>query len=296
MAPEILSKVPYQGNVVDLFALGVILFIMKAGRPPFFEANVKTDPLYKLLADNRPENFWMAHSQGKEARFFSQDFKDLITLMLHEQPHMRMGIADIVAHPWLSSGGAANPEEIRNDFANRQEVNKQKARENEVLKNKLRNKPAARRDLVLNGKVYIDINEDIAAAGEVPVQNIVRLRAKNFTASKNNTHSFFTTYKPEFILTVLLQKMQEQGQQWEISRVNWKVNLSFERNMNENAVVDNRSSTESCKAYIEILHVVGQEKYCISFNRKAGSSMLFYDKANMYIAQLELFNNTTLDD
>ena len=27
MAPEILSKSPYQGGVVDLFALGVILFI-----------------------------------------------------------------------------------------------------------------------------------------------------------------------------------------------------------------------------------------------------------------------------
>ena len=35
MAPEILSHQPYQGQVVDLFALGVILFILYSGHPPF---------------------------------------------------------------------------------------------------------------------------------------------------------------------------------------------------------------------------------------------------------------------
>jgi len=35
MAPEILDGLPYQGQVVDLFALGVILFIMHSGHPPF---------------------------------------------------------------------------------------------------------------------------------------------------------------------------------------------------------------------------------------------------------------------
>jgi serine/threonine protein kinase len=35
MAPEILDKQPYQGQVVDLFACGVILFIMLTQHPPF---------------------------------------------------------------------------------------------------------------------------------------------------------------------------------------------------------------------------------------------------------------------
>ena len=35
MAPEILEGRPYQGQVVDLFALGVCLFIMYSGLPPF---------------------------------------------------------------------------------------------------------------------------------------------------------------------------------------------------------------------------------------------------------------------
>ena len=35
MAPEILEKKPYQGNVVDLFALGCLLFVMRSGSMPF---------------------------------------------------------------------------------------------------------------------------------------------------------------------------------------------------------------------------------------------------------------------
>jgi len=35
MAPEILLKESYQGHVVDLFALGIILFILYSGHSPF---------------------------------------------------------------------------------------------------------------------------------------------------------------------------------------------------------------------------------------------------------------------
>lgn len=35
MAPEILLREPYQGHVTDLFALGIILFILQSGAPPF---------------------------------------------------------------------------------------------------------------------------------------------------------------------------------------------------------------------------------------------------------------------
>ena len=57
MAPEILKKQRYQGPVVDLFALGVILFIMRAGHPPFGIAS-DDDNYYKMLAMNRPDLFW----------------------------------------------------------------------------------------------------------------------------------------------------------------------------------------------------------------------------------------------
>ena len=60
MAPEIIAKQPYQGQVVDLFALAIILFIMRAGHPPFSQAS-EEDRYFQLLASNRTDLFWKAH-------------------------------------------------------------------------------------------------------------------------------------------------------------------------------------------------------------------------------------------
>jgi len=83
MAPEILLGKPYSGFSVDLFAVGIILFIMVAKAPPFFRA-YPNDPLYKLLMENRDDLFWAAHSKNKPegSSFFSKDFKQLVTGLL----------------------------------------------------------------------------------------------------------------------------------------------------------------------------------------------------------------------
>jgi serine/threonine protein kinase len=47
MAPEIENK-EYEGKYTDIFAAGVILFIMFSGNPPFENSSV-TDPYYKLI-------------------------------------------------------------------------------------------------------------------------------------------------------------------------------------------------------------------------------------------------------
>lgn len=100
MAPEILLKEPYQGHVVDLFALGIILFILYSGHPPFSNADPK-DPHYKLIASNRADLFWKTHQTRKPAGFYSEEFKDLITNMLQLLPNQRLSMADIIGHPWM---------------------------------------------------------------------------------------------------------------------------------------------------------------------------------------------------
>jgi serine/threonine protein kinase len=81
MAPEILLKEPYQGHVVDLFALGIILFICYSGHPPFNSAH-PSDAHYKLISTNRADLFWKYHSNRKVQGFYTEEFKDLITSML----------------------------------------------------------------------------------------------------------------------------------------------------------------------------------------------------------------------
>lgn len=167
MAPEILSRQPYQGQVVDLFALGVILFILYSGHPPFSVAS-EEDNYYKLIATNRSDLFWKAHSSPsrKPEGFYSEEFKDLITCMLQFHPHQRLCIADIIGHPWLANADvpAATTEQVRQEFATRHEANKARALEERERRNTIRQQQQAtrtRRDVSMGGKTYLSVDDEV---------------------------------------------------------------------------------------------------------------------------------------
>jgi serine/threonine-protein kinase Chk1 len=73
MAPEIHQHQKYSGTAVDIFAAGIILFIMYTGHPPFVKADPKADAYYKCLCNNKHVAFWNAHSKNKPGKleFFS---------------------------------------------------------------------------------------------------------------------------------------------------------------------------------------------------------------------------------
>lgn len=63
MAPEINLGLTYNGTSVDLFATGIILFIMSIGNPPFYDAKIN-DPFYKLFCSNKIDSFWKLHNKN----------------------------------------------------------------------------------------------------------------------------------------------------------------------------------------------------------------------------------------
>ena len=109
MAPEIHNGDPYKGENADLFALGIILFIMVSGGPPFQEA-VLSNSCYRLLCRNN-QGFWAMHSQSKPYGFYTPEFKSLVSQMLALDPSNRLSIENIKNHPWLN-GPIATPEEV----------------------------------------------------------------------------------------------------------------------------------------------------------------------------------------
>lgn len=59
MAPEILDPTNgYNPEQTDVFSLGVILFSMYLGKPPFRIANPLKDELYKMLCQYKFSKFW----------------------------------------------------------------------------------------------------------------------------------------------------------------------------------------------------------------------------------------------
>lgn len=126
MSPQLLTKVSYKGQDSDLFALGIILFIMYTGHPPFNCAHPQTDPHYQLIAQGQADKFWAQHSKSKPQGFFPEDFKDLISNMLQLDPNHRLSLADCVGHAWMQ-GPIAQAQNVRNEFAQRARTIKENA-------------------------------------------------------------------------------------------------------------------------------------------------------------------------
>lgn len=120
MAPEINMKRAYSGASVDLFASGIILFIMLTQHPPFTKA-IPDDPYYKLICISKLDVFWKAHARNKPGgeAFFSANFMDLISNMLQYEPEKRLTMEQVKAHPWYNDSNCATLEEVQQEFLRR---------------------------------------------------------------------------------------------------------------------------------------------------------------------------------
>ena len=285
MAPEILDKTPYQGQVVDLFACGVILFIMLTQHPPFAMAN-SDDMYYKLLATQRSDLFWKAHSQRKVAGFFTDEFKDLITCMLQLHPHQRLCMADIIGHPWMQ-GDVSTREEVIAEFQKRHEVNKARATEEEDKKMAVKAKKGNRRGETIANNVYLSASDLTPEENKDP--NVIKLDMKPYNAELTKTTSFFTDYSPESILKLLTDSLAKTNTVYEISNKTWKVTYKKTREDDKGETTD-LVIKEQAIIQIELFDADNQ-RICVEFKRKQGSSMVFYDQFNMLRDELAYCNN-----
>ncbi|XP_029445236.1 SNF-related serine/threonine-protein kinase [Rhinatrema bivittatum] len=88
-APEILLGDEYDAPAVDIWSLGVILFMLVCGTPPFQEAN-DSETLTMIM-----------DCKYTVPVHVSKDCKDLITRMLQRDPKRRASLEEIENHPWL---------------------------------------------------------------------------------------------------------------------------------------------------------------------------------------------------
>jgi len=95
-------KAPF---AADIYAAGIILFILKTGGIyPHSENNALDGlDLVELLRSNNAE-FWRKHGeiQEKEASFFDKDFKELFNGMVKHNPEDRMTLKEIKQSKWYN--------------------------------------------------------------------------------------------------------------------------------------------------------------------------------------------------
>ena len=100
MAPEIKEGKQYKGTEVDVFSIGVILFIIVQGIFPFKEAR-KEEYFYNLLLQGKIDTYFQKVNGGN----LSPEFKDLILKFFAYDGKNRPTIEQIKNHPWMNHTG-----------------------------------------------------------------------------------------------------------------------------------------------------------------------------------------------
>ncbi|XP_076660099.1 uncharacterized protein LOC143363383 isoform X2 [Halictus rubicundus] len=96
VAPEILAETGY-GLKIDIWAAGVILYILLCGFPPFVSPENEQEELFERILSGYYE-FTSPYWDN-----ISDSAKQLISNMLQAQPELRFTAEDVLDHPWLAS-------------------------------------------------------------------------------------------------------------------------------------------------------------------------------------------------
>ena len=107
MAPEIVQELPYN-HTVDLWSLGVILYELFVGQPPFYTSN-----LYSLIQ-------LIVKDPVKYPDNMSPEFKSFLKRLLNKAPQERLSWPDLLEHPFIKE-----TEQERAERKKRQEKYKQ---------------------------------------------------------------------------------------------------------------------------------------------------------------------------
>uniref|UniRef100_A0A665WY94 non-specific serine/threonine protein kinase n=1 Tax=Echeneis naucrates TaxID=173247 RepID=A0A665WY94_ECHNA len=96
VAPEVLKKQGYDA-ACDIWSLGVLLYTMLTGFTPF--ANGPEDTPEEILARIGSGKFCLS---GGYWTSVSAEAKDLVSKMLHVDPHQRLTAGQVLRHPWVT--------------------------------------------------------------------------------------------------------------------------------------------------------------------------------------------------
>lgn len=169
-SPEILSSVPYDGKLSDVWSLGVVLYTMVTGALPWNDTNqIK---LFKQIID---ANFVIPRS-------LSPHLRDLISRLMRPDPNDRPTMSEILKHPWL----------IGDDFADSLQSVSQMRRKSDIAQitpqiSTPKNVSSLRRPLIIRPQVpQSSISTSSFCNQNQPIQSLIR-RVPPSSAKRNKS-------------------------------------------------------------------------------------------------------------
>uniref|UniRef100_A0A3P9N5J3 calcium/calmodulin-dependent protein kinase n=1 Tax=Poecilia reticulata TaxID=8081 RepID=A0A3P9N5J3_POERE len=245
LSPEVLRKDPY-GKAVDLWACGVILYILLVGYPPFWDEDQHR--LYQQIkagAYDFPSPEWDT---------VTPEAKDLINKMLTINPAKRITAAEALKHPWISHRSTVA------SCMHRQETVEclKKFNARRKLKGAILTTMLATRNFsgkLIKGQSTNTTIEDEDTRGETPKQDIIKVTEQLIEAISNGD---FESYTKMCDPAVTAFEPEALG--------NLVEGLDFHRFYFENLWSKNSKPVHTTILNPHI-HLVGDEAACIAYIR-----------------------------
>ena len=117
-APEILERRQYEGDKVDIFSIGALLFVLMTRKFAFAKAKIINDApnskkiLYGLIKDKNYDKYWENLDTYFVIKNVPEEFKNLFVKMVAYNPEERPSINEIRNDAWMSDVNNANEEKL----------------------------------------------------------------------------------------------------------------------------------------------------------------------------------------
>ncbi|KAF6737878.1 Serine/threonine-protein kinase DCLK3 [Oryzias melastigma] len=187
VAPEILHETGY-GVAVDVWALGVILYVLLCGFPPFRSRERDQEELFKLIKQAQlhfPSPYWDS---------ISEEAKNLVRCLIEVDPTLRLTSEQTLQHPWVKAMASVcmqralidkTQKKLQNARAKIKEP--QTANSEELLTNKTERHCGSKEEVTLRRKTQLSLRDDDSPDMNLPSRSFDQIKtSESVNQSMNN--------------------------------------------------------------------------------------------------------------
>lgn len=220
MPPEMLEKNAYVGIWADLFAAGIILFVLVVGIMPTHKTAESNDYLYKYIRKKEYEKYWtvIAKLLNLDLSDISEDFFHLVTTMIKYDYKKRFTIEEIKGHPWMK-GPIASEDEVKMELSKRKkEIKKKLGDEDDVDTEELAD---------VHKSAFDGIGWTQRGDEEDYQEEEIDRRIKLYNPEFPSMTEFFSTFKPDVLLGAVHNYCKDKKIEFTLSKDEYKATIQM---------------------------------------------------------------------